>query len=214
MTRALDRRTGAITSAGASSPSVRAIVRHFGLYEGGPVERPQEPTSEELTGMGPLVWVEVQLFDGRFEEWTFDPMPRLAYDTRQQLWVVGGDFRFGNSGFRNTRYGTTPLTQEQVDRIRGKGKYVTQVARFRRDHGGRLPTEAVSGYAGVPRHPVALAHLHALAYRNDKGNGKGRVNWRHSFLEDRKQPLLATSPEGDSLAVLGGAYSVRQGWIV
>lgn len=193
--------------------SARAIIRYFGCYHGGPIELPQEPRSEELTGMGPLVWLEVQTFYGRFEEWTFDPMPRLAYDTRQQLWPVGGDFRFGARGFRNTKYGTTPLTQEDVDRIRGKGQFATMVDRFRRDHGGRAPTEAVSGYAGIPKHPIALALLHALAYRNDKGDGNGRVNWRHSFLEDRRLPVLATSPEGDSLAFLGGAYSISQGWI-
>lgn len=196
------------------SSTAAGIIRYFGEYDGPQVEVPQIPTSEDLTGMGPLVWMEVQLFDGRFEEWTFDPRPRIAYDTREQLWCVGGDFRFSSRGFRNTKYGTTPLTFPQVEAIRETSKYATMVDRYGEAHGGRLPTEAVSGYIEIPKRPVALAYLHALAYRNNKGNGAGLVNWRHSFLEDAKQPVLGTSPQGDTLAILGGDYGIRRGWII
>ncbi len=208
------RTTRANRGAAPETSGAAGIVRYFGEYDGPAVERPELPRAEDLTGMGPLVWVEVQLFDGRFEEWTFDPQPRLAYDGREQLWCVGGDFTFSARGFRNTKHGSTPLTFPQVHAIRGTAKYATMVDRFGRDHGGRLPTEAVSGYIYLPKRPVALGYLHALAYRNNKGDGNGLVNWRHSFLEDAKLPVLGTRPQGDTLAILGGDYGIRQGWII
>jgi hypothetical protein len=60
------------------------IIDYFGVapIEGRSLRLPPVPSTEELCGMGPLVWLEVELFDGSREKWTFSPFPRLAYHKR------------------------------------------------------------------------------------------------------------------------------------
>lgn len=192
----------------------RAIVRYFGQspIDGDRLRLPSVPFTKDLAGMGPLVWMEVRLFDGRREKWSFSPFPRLMYHRRtKHLWAMGGSYRFDGDGFHHGK-GPSPLNLVAIDDARRAEVLAGQRRLFRDTHNGREPDECVQGLIVRPDPVIALATVTAIAYRNDRNDGDGRVNWRHPF--EPEYPIVVCDISGSHLAFCGGTYSVEQGWLV
>lgn len=197
--------------------SLQQLVIRYGLnpYEhGDKILAPRLPTSRDLRGMGPLVWIEMERFDGIRENWFFDPFPRLAYDDKtNQLWILGGRYRLDDHGFHNvdSHGAAQPLTERDIERIREQPAQQMAIWDYVLNHGGRLPDEAVSGVLSIPEKVVVVGRMLAIAYRADKGNGKRRSNYRHVFSNEL--PFLAVNPLGKRLTVIGGNYTLEDGWL-
>lgn len=170
-------------------------------------------------GMGPLVWVEVLLPSGKVEKWTFRPMPRLYYDGANRLWPVGGSYKVDDRGFRNVR-GKSAVRRVPVGPMRKRLR--GQREKFRRTHGGLDPREAVVVEQVLPDTLTFVGWLKAVAYRADRNDGDGLVNWRHrhdekpsgiSMFRAQEMPMIYVDPEGRNMEFVGGTYTIDDGWI-
>ena len=135
-----------------------------------------------------------------------------------QLWHVGGAYRVDGRGFHNAR-GGNGLRRHNLSEIAKRQRAAGEL--YRANHGGREPTEAVGGALVYPNRVVCVGRCRAVAYRNDKGNGKGRVNYRHAFAEDHARseqrenmPFIDVSENGTRFFFRGGSYELRDGWLI
>lgn len=190
-----------------------------GLYEkfhGTPLDRSGRndarvsmPVPRAVTGMGPLLILEVERPGGRVEQWHFQrPYPRLCFEAltptargRSQMWILGGGYTVARGRFES-RAGTAHrmVGLEQASRA-----LPAIVSRYRQTHGGRNPTEAIRSRVSVPSELVPLGRLHAVVYDADKGDGV--YPYRHPFAE-RAAPLVCSESTGSQLYLVGGAYTV------
>lgn len=198
--------------------SLAQLVERYGLnpYEHAPsLPAPRLPRSGDLRGMGPLVWLEVERFDGKVEHWYFNPMPRLAYDAKNhQLWHIGGRYRLDQYGFHNVGPSgrAQPLTRAQIAKIKALPTQRAPLRDYAANHGGRQPHEAVRGTLRLPAKLVVVGRVRAIVYRNDKGDGRGRANYKHKF-DRRDLPFIGVDPLGSRLFIFGGVYTVQNGWL-
>jgi len=200
------------------------------------VERVSVPMpAGNLHGMGPLteLWVRRKVMRGRgpLQKWFFDPCPRLFYDEsapKRRLFILGGGYRVVPSGI--VRDGAVGLRRLPVDETRRKLPRTT--AYYAETHGGRDPLEAVQGPWLLHDYLVIVGVAEKIAYRTDRNDAHrpkgcwserceltGTFNWRHDFGEyprifGGEQPLVACDPSGRNLVLVGGDYSVKDGWIV
>lgn len=162
-----------------------------------------------VTGMGPLLILEVERPGGRVEQWHFQrPYPRLCFEAltptargRSQMWIFGGGYSLARGRFES-RGGAAHRMLELAKAARDLPDVVS---RYRQTHGGRNPTEAIRGRIDVPRELVPIGRLHAVVYDADKGDGV--YPYRHPFAE-RAAPLVCSESTGSQLYLVGGAYTV------
>lgn len=164
----------------------------------------------EVTGMGPLLTLEVELGpDDRVEQWHFrKPYPRLCFEGvtptahgQSQLWILGGGYSLASGRFvakASSRLRAVDLGREVAKRVR-------VVERYRKTHGGRNPTEALVASITLPEQMVPIGRLYAVVYDADKGDGV--YPYRHPF-EPEAQPMVCCNPTGSQLYLVGGAYTV------
>jgi hypothetical protein len=173
-------------------------------------ERVQLAPPHEVTGMGPLLMLEVEHGDDeRVEQWHFrKPYPRLCFEGvtptargRSQLWILGGAYSLASGRFvagSAARARALNLAAESARRPQ-------IVERFRKTHGGRNPTEAMRATLDIPSEVVPIGPLYAVTYDADKGDGV--YPYRHQF-EPEARPMVCTNLAGSQLFLLGGAYTV------
>ncbi len=187
---------------------------------------PFPPTTAEARGLGPLLEMFVERFDGTGELWRFgweadalspsrppmSPMPRLVYHARNtRLWSMGGNFVIDGGGFRTLGSGQ-PLRFLKVADAERSPELAEQLADYRWHHRGLPPQEIFNGLLTSPRNVILVGRLGWLRYRVDRNDGDGLSNWRHYFLRSNL-PFVAVAPHGRRFWFLGGAYTVRNGWI-
>lgn len=183
------------------------------------VRVPPTPPTERLRGMGSLGWMKVERFtDGRTEKWDFDwesgrgPMPRLLYDkANTRLWTMGGRYRIDGEGFRSLG-GPTPLVRRQLHSKPWSARLQPQIADWRQHHGGLPPREKITGLLSAPPAVILVGWLTELMYRADRNDGDGLSNWEHVFR--RPFPVIGVSTSGRSFGILGGGYTVVDGWLL
>ena len=184
-----------------------------------------------LHGMGPLSELWVKRPKGGVQKWIFEPRPRLFYDDatpKRRLFILGGGYRVTPSGIvRDGAVGLKKLDLPATSRKmrKSRGQYVAT-------HGGLEPREAVSGTWHLAPTLVVVGVAEKIAYRADRNDAyrppgckssrcelRGEFNWRHEFGEYElifggEKPLVACDAQGKNLVLVGGDYSVKDGWIV
>lgn len=184
-----------------------------------------------LHGMGPLSELWVRRQGKGVQKWMFEPRPRLFYDDatpRRRLFILGGGYRVTPAGIvRDGAVGLKkldlPATAQKMRRSREN---------YARTHGGLEPREAVQGVWHLAPTLIVVGVAEKIAYRTDRNDSyrppgchsdrcevRGEFNWRHDFGEHSlifggEKPLVACDAQGRNLVLLGGDYSVKDGWIV
>ena len=164
-----------------------------------------------VTGMGPLLVLEVERDDGRVEQWHFaKPYPVLAFGRvtentkgRSDLFIFGGSYSLASGKF--TARSGSKLRSRDVEQTSSKLPAILD--RYRATHGGRNPTQALVANIDVPPMLVPVGHCYAVTYDADKGDGV--YPYRHLF-ESPARPLLCANPQGSQLYFVGGAYTVTR----
>jgi hypothetical protein len=97
-----------------------------------------------------------------------------------------------------------------------------QREKFRRTHGGLDPREAVVVEQVLADTLTFVGWLKAVAYRADRNDGDGLVNWRHRHDEKpsglrmfrtQEMPMVYVDPDGRNMEFVGGTYTIDDGWI-
>ena len=189
----------------------------------------EPPSSDDIRGMGPLVEIRVRRhIDGHVETWLFTtkrsrtPMPRLAYHRKsKRLWVVGGAFRIDGKGFHRlsgVRGGLKRVSVKDAAK-----KYPGQARVFQHDRYGIAPTEAVRATLTVPAKVISVGFMESIAYKADRNDGDGRSEWEHPIEDEGEEfretkfhrpPHVCVNVTGTKLYILGGSYTIKEGWIV
>lgn len=178
------------------------------------------PSSDDLRAFGPLVELVVRTNLGDREVWRFDPWPRLVYHrTSKRLWIVGAGFSVDGRGF-HSRKGRVGLARVPIDEARKR--HEAQYREYVRTHYGVKPTASWRGVIVAPTSVVAVGELESAMYRADRNDGDGQSNWKHP-IEDEGEPRRATfhkpptvclNTTGRRIYIVGGTYSVKNGWMV
>lgn len=131
------------------------------------------PDEAHVRPMGPLMEMTVRrLSDGGREVWKFDPMPRLAFNSRsKRMWVMGRGFRFDRAGFHPTGGEPRGLIRLPVESLRRDPSMRGQLNEYIRTRYGVKPNEAVLGEIELPTEAVALALVDSIVYRTDRNDG-------------------------------------------
>ena len=214
-------------TAGASSIANQLIAKYGrspefdrdGQFE---IPAPPLPLQGDIRGMGPLVWLEMQPFKGKWEYWDFAKKngPHLGYDiSTSQLWPVGGCYQIDARGFHNSN-ACGSLVELSVDEQRKLSRNRKAIDDFEHNHGARPLTLAVQGKIILPTHIVTVGKCRAITYFTDKGNGKGFNNYRHVFADRHPRgerfehmPFVDVAADGRSFVLRGGTYELADGWI-
>lgn len=162
-----------------------------------------------VTGMGPLLILEVERAGGRVEQWHFaKPYPRLCFENvtptargRSQMWILGGGYSLASGRF----VARAAARARPLDLASTAARLPEIVDRYRRTHGGRNPVEALRARIEIPAALVPVGRLYAVVYDADKGDGV--YPYRHPFEPDAR-PLVCVDSTGSQLYLVGGAYTV------
>jgi hypothetical protein len=216
-----------------------AIIKRYGLAPEyahvTTVPYPELPNEADVRAFGPLVWLEVERFDGKKEFWDFAAqpnhvtdadrqfMPRVFYDRRnEQYWFVGGVFQVDGKGFHRTKKGPCAAFKHRAcDLDAAKRKHRAQNDDYASHHGGLEPHECAEAEIVFPERVICVGRCLAAAYEANRNNGKGLVNYRHEMAEDHPEserhenlPFVDVSESGCRVFLRGGSMRVKDGWMI
>lgn len=171
----------------------------------------------EVTGMGELLDIELGDLDDadHVRIWRFgSPRPRLGFehvsrDARRgarvsRLWILGGAWRIDDRG---RFHGAGARPSARVERVHGAipGRRAPRELsrRYAETHGGRAPSERVTGDLAIEGGVVPVGWLRAVSYHTDKRERAERdpADYRHAF-EGEARPLVCVTADGRGLVVL------------
>jgi hypothetical protein len=166
-----------------------------------------------VTGMGALLELELGDLDDpdRVQLWRFArPLPRLGFEhvsptaakgaRISRLWVVGGSFHVDDRG-RFHGGGARPAARvERLSAVRAPRELAR---RYAETHGGRSPSERVTGHVALEGGVIPVGWLRAITYHADKAERAAvdPADYRHPF-EGIARPLVCVTADGLGLTVL------------
>lgn len=170
-------------------------------------------TPRTVTGMGALLELELGDLDDpdRVRLWRFaHPLPRLGFEhvsptaakgaRISRLWVVGGSFHIDARG-RFHGGGARPAAR--VERLSAARAPRELARRYAETHGGRRPSERVTGHVALEGGVIPVGWLRAITYHADKAERAAvdPADYRHPF-EGEARPLVCVTHDGRGLVML------------
>jgi hypothetical protein len=143
--------------------------------------------------------------------WRFArPLPRLGFEhvsptaakgaRISRLWVVGGCFHVDARG-RFHGGGARPAAR--VERLSAARAPRELARRYAETHGGRTPSERVTGHVALEGGVIPVGWLRAITYHADKAERAAvdPADYRHPF-EGEARPLVCVTHDGRGLVML------------
>lgn len=169
-----------------------------------------------LSGMGRLVWLEVELPNGRIRrlDWPDRGAPVVAHagvspsarGKARPCFLAGGNARLDRERLRVTRArANDPPPSRRLPLLAVERAHPRAVRDYARTHGGLAPREAVAVVPPSGRGTV-VGRVVAVTYRANKNEHGGSVLYRHPY-QPRARATLVVDAHGRP-QLLGGRATV------